>query len=482
MYNPLGMTAPDSSSSLPAGRGRWWVLFVVGVGSFMSALDGSVVNTILPVIRQSFDSSLADVEWVVTVYLLLVSGLLLSFGRLGDLHGHRRVYASGFAFFVAGSALCALANSTPALIRARALQALGAAMLFANAPAILTHSFPSTHRGRALGAQATMTYLGLTAGPSLGGWLANRFGWPTVFTINLPIGLLALVLSLRYLPRDEHNPGAGRYDFAGAATFLIGLVTLLLALNQGHAWGWGSPRILALLSISASLLACFLHIERRSPSPMLDLHLFRQRLFAASTASALLNYIAVYAVVFLLPFYLIQGRGLDPSRAGMLLTAQPLVMALVAPLSGALSDRIGSRLLASSGMGLLALGMWLLSGLSPATPLSGVAGRLLVTGLGVGIFISPNTSALMGSAPRDRQGTAAGVLATARNLGMVVGVGLAGAIFNSIASRFPATDPAALFAGIRATFHTAAGIALLGMVFSISRGEHDPPSQATRRE
>ncbi len=448
------MTATNIHPPLAAERGRWWVLLVVGVGSFMSALDGSVVNTILPIIRRSFGSSVAEIEWVVTVYLLVVSGLLLSFGRLGDLRGHKQVYAAGFAFFVLGSALCALADSASALIRARGLQALGAAMLFANAPALLTHAFPANHRGRALGMQATMTYLGLTAGPSLGGWLANRFGWSTVFTINLPIGLLALVLSLRFLPRDDHSPGAGRFDFAGAAMFLGGLVAFLLALNQGHAWGWASPRILALLAAAALLLAGFVVIERRAASPMLDLNLFRQRLFAASAASALLNYVGLYAVVFLLPFYLIQGRGLNSSQAGILLTAQPLMMALVSPLSGALSDRIGSRLLASGGMAMLALGMLLLSGLGPATPLPGVAARLLVTGLGLGIFASPNTSVLMGSAPRDRQGTASGVLA-----------------------RYPSSELTGLFAGVQVALRVGAGVALVGMVSSMARGETGSPPQ-----
>lgn len=454
------------------------MLLVVGVGSFMSALDGSVVNTVLPVIRQSFGSSVAEVEWVVTVYLLVVSGLLLAFGRLGDLRGHKRVYAAGFAFFVLGSGLCALADSAPDLIRARGLQALGAAMLFSNAPALLTRSFPANHRGRALGMQATMTYLGLTVGPSLGGWLANRFGWPTVFTVNLPIGLLALALSLRFLPRDDHDPGKGRFDFAGSLTFLGGLVTLLMALNQGHAWGWASPRILALLAAAALLLTGFVLIERRAASPMLDLNLLRRRLFAASAASALLNYVGLYAVVFLLPFYLIQGRGLSSSQAGILLTAQPLMMAVVAPLSGTLSDRMGSRMLSSSGMALLALGMLLLSGLGATTPLPAVAVRLLVTGLGLGIFVSPNTNALMGSAPRDRQGTASGVLATARNVGMVVGIGLAGAVFNTVVSHYPTSDPMALFAGIRTAFRAAAGVALIGMVTSLARGEAGSPPQA----
>ncbi len=481
---PVNRIAPTTTSSAPArslsGRQRWLVLLAVGTGGFMAALDGSVVNTVLPVIRQSFGSTVAEIEWVVTVYLLVVSGLLLTFGRLGDLHGHKPIYISGFGIFVVGSALCALSRSALSLVAARGVQALGAAMLASNSPAILTASFPAGERGRALGMQAMMTYMGLMVGPSLGGWLADRFAWPSIFTINLPIGLLALALSLRFLPGDAHAPGAERFDLAGGLAFLGGLVALLLALNQGHAWGWASPSILALFAGAGVLLTVFVLIERAVPSPMLDLGLFRRRLFAASTASAVLNYIGLYSIVFLLPFYLIQGRGLSPAATGMLMTAQPLVMAITAPISGTLSDRIGSRFLSSAGMAVLAGGMFLLSRLDPAAPLSAVAACLFITGFGLGIFVSPNTNALMGSAPRERQGTASGVLATARSLGMVLGIGLAGAIFTTVLAHHPGSGSSGLYAGIRAALQAGAAVVLLGMMTSLARGE--PQTQMSSRQ
>jgi EmrB/QacA subfamily drug resistance transporter len=438
----------------------------------MSALDGSVVNTTLPVVRRAFGSDVATVEWVVTVYLLVVSGLLLSFGRLGDLRGHKITYMSGFAVFVASSALCGLAPSVESLIAFRALQALGAAMLFANGPAILTGNFPAAQRGQALGLQATMTYLGLTAGPALGGLLASRFGWRSVFYINVPVGILALALSARFIPRDHPAEQSSRFDLAGASAFLLGLVALLLALNQGHDWGWTSAPVLGLLAGAAGFVVVFIAIERRVASPMLDLGLFASRVFSASTASAVLNYICLYSITFLMPFYLIQGRGLGPAQAGLILTAQPLVMAVAAPLSGTLSDRIGSRLLSATGMVILGVGLVLLSHLGPESPFGQVAGSLLVVGLGTGIFISPNTSALMGAAPRNRQGIAAGVLATARNVGMVLGVGLAGAIFTTVVARGSAGagDPASLFTAVQASFLVAAGIAFLGAVVAAVRG------------
>jgi EmrB/QacA subfamily drug resistance transporter len=461
-----------ASRSLPVER-KWFVLLAIGVGTFMSALDGSVVNTVLPVVRGTFGSDVATVEWVVTIYLLVVSGLLLSLGRLGDLRGHKAVYVSGFAVFVVSSALCGLAPNVTALIAFRALQALGAAMLFANSPAILTKNFPAAQRGQALGLQATMTYLGLTVGPSLGGWLTVQFGWRSVFYINVPVGALALWLSLRFIPRDAERTAehGERFDVAGAATFMAGLIALLLGLNQGHAWGWTSPAILILFAVATLLLGAFLIIERRVPSPMLDLSLFQHRLFSAAVGSAVLNYICLYSITFALPFYLIQGRGLNPAQAGLILTAEPLVMAIAAPISGTLSDRIGSQVLSTLGMSVLAAGLFLLSRIGPDTPLSSVAVALAIVGLGIGIFISPNTSALMGSAPRHRQGIASGVLATARNVGMVLGVGLAGAIVTTILTQGQAMgSTTALFDGVSAAFLVASGVAGLGILTSAIRG------------
>jgi len=464
------MTAGELGSENAKRPGKWWVLLAVGVGTFMSALDGSVVNTVLPVVNHAFGSGVATIEWVVTIYLLVVSGMLLSFGRLGDLHGHKPVYCSGFGIFVLGSVLCGMAPTVTALIFFRALQALGAAMLFANSPAILTQNFPAEQRGRALGLQATMTYVGLTVGPSLGGWLTEQFSWRLVFYVNVPIGLLALALSLRFIPRDSPVEQIKQFDLLGAITFIGGLVGLLLGLNKGHDWGWTSPSILLLLVSAAVLLLAFVLIEQRVSNPMLDLSLFRHRLFSAAAASAVLNYICAYSNVFLLPFYLIHGRGLGPAQAGLLLTAQPLIMAVVAPLSGAISDRIGSRLPTTLGMGILAAGLFFLSRLGPQSPLMEVTVALTITGLGTGVFVSPNSSALMGAAPTQQRGVAAGILATARLVGMVLGVGLAGAIFTTALAHGQATGRGlALFDGVRAGFLVASGVALLGVVVSAVR-------------
>ncbi len=283
--------------------------------------------------------------------------------------------------------------------------------------------------------------------------------------------MLALLLSVRFIPRDAAAEQTERFDLAGAATFMAGLVALLLGLNQGHAWGWDSPAILALLAAALVLLGAFIVIERRVPNPMLDLGLFRVRLFSASTASAVLNYICLYTVLFLLPFYLIQARGLDPAQAGLILTAQPIIMAIVAPLSGTLSDRIGARLFSTAGMVVIAVGLFFLSRLGDHSPLGYVALALATVGLGTGLFVSPNNSALLGAAPLHRRGIASGILATARNVGMVLGVGLAGAVFTTVEAQAQAMGRAgAAFEGIRAGFLVAVGVAALGALASAVRG------------
>ena len=441
----------------------------------MTALDTSVVNTVLPIVGKTYHAEVASVEWVVTIYLLGLSSLLLSFGRLGDMRGHKLVYILGFGVFVVSSMLCGLAPNLLTLVIFRGMQAIGAAMLAANSPAILTKNFPAEQRGQALGMQATMTYLGLTVGPSFGGWLASWLGWRAVFYINFPVGLLAMWLSLRSIPDDRAYQVSESFDWPGALVFMLALSSLLLGLNQGHNWGWGSPQILILLGGAALLGFLFLWLENRARNPMIDLNLFRQKHFSLTTSSAILNYIGVYSVTFLMPFYLIQGRMFSSAEAGLLLTAQPVIMAITAPISGTLSDRLGTRWPAMLGMAGLTIGLFLLSRLGPESSVQSIILSLGVMGLGTGIFISPNNSALMGSAPRHRQGIAAGILATARNFGMVLGVGISGSIFTSLITRGEASSVVGeasgevFFSAIQVCFLVAAGIALLGVVTSASR-------------
>lgn len=447
---------------------KWWVLLSIGIASFMAALDASVVNTILPVVQREFVCDVAAVQWTVTLYPLTVSVLLLLFGRLGDILGHRSIYISGFWLFVIGSALCGLSPGIVALIAFRCFQAVGAAMVFASSPALLTLHFPANQRGQALGMQATMTYLGLAIGPALGGWLAQTFTWRAVFYINVPVGAVALAAGMFFIPKAARQSSEERFDYLGAALFMVGLVALLFGLNRAHDWGWASSQVLSLSAASAVLLASFLVVELRTVHPMLDLSLFRQRVFSASVTAAVLNYVCMSTIGFLMPFYLIQGRGLDMRHAGILLTVQPLAMAIAAPISGTISDRIRSSLPSTIGMAILAAGTLLLSLVSQDTPFVSIAAAFCVTGLGTGIFISPNNSALMGSAPANRQGIAAGMMATSRNFGMVLGIGLSGAVFTTALTQGHKPIDA-----IVSGLHVATIAAVLGALVSLARPKRE---------
>jgi predicted MFS family arabinose efflux permease len=311
----------------------------------------------------------------------------------------------------------------------------------------------------------------------LGGWLASVFGWRVIFYINLPVGLVAIWLSYRFIPHDSIHKIGEQFDIPGALTFLFGLGGLLLGLNQGNEWGWTSLPTVGLLIGAIVLLAVFIYIELHSDHPMLDLSLFRRPAFSLIAASAVFNYIGVFCALFLMPFYLIQARGFSAAQAGLILTAQPLVMAVVAPFSGTLSDRIGTRIPAVFGMAVLSTGLFLLSRLGPQSDVRTIMLSLAVLGLGTGVFVSPNNSALMGSAPRNRQGIAAGILATARNFGMVLGVGIAAAVFTTVlahASSVPVssgnlTQNGGLYTALEAGFLTCASISLAGVLTSLVR-------------
>jgi EmrB/QacA subfamily drug resistance transporter len=462
-------SAPLETVELERPHSGFGMQLALGTASYMASLNGSIVNATLPVMTTELQTDVATIEWVVVIYLLVQSGLLLSVGRLGDLRGQRSIYAVGLSIFVLACLLSGLAPSAPFLIGARALQAVGAAMMFGTTPAILTRAFPARRRGQVLGLHTMSVYLGLASGPPLGGWLTDILSWRAIFFANIPFGLIALGLTFRFIPRDKPTRVGETFDRVGAATYMLGLSSLLLALNQGHAWGWISPAVIACVALGLGLLGLFAAIELRVPSPMLNLELFRRRAFSASVLSAVLNYISFSATYFLLPFYLIQGRGLSPSQAGLVLTSQPIIMALTASFSGAFSDRVGSRLPATAGMLILSTGLFFLSRAGPTAPLVYLVGALAIIGLGIGLFTSPNSSAVMGSVPADRRGIASGVLATARTLGNVLGVALAGAIFNTVLGHALPNDAARVVDGVSAGLTMAAGVALLGAIVSASR-------------
>ncbi len=458
--------ASDASEVESKSSRRWLVLTAVGVGSLLGSLDSSVVNIALPTIRRSFGTEVATAEWVVSIYLLMACGFLLTFGRIGDLRGQKPVYVCGFATFVASSALCGLTPSIAMLILFRAVQGIGGAMIFASGAAILTQTFPPSQRGRVLGLQVLMVYMGAMTGPMVGGWLTDQFSWRAIFYVNVPIGLAALVLSSRFIPWVKPANKHERFDFPGAALFLATCSLLMIALNQGHTYGWTSPYILRMFAAAALLLAVFLLVESRTRSPLLDLSLFRVPTFSLSATAAICNYMAMFTNAFLMPFYLIQGHGMSSSSAGMLMTVQPVFMAISAPTAGAISDRVGTRWPAMLGMAFVAVAMYLLSRLGPTTSLVYIGTAIGTAGLGMGMFVAPNNSTMMGSAPKHRQGIAGGVMATARYIGMILGVGVSGAIFTTF---IRVHTQAAFFIGIEVSFLVASAISCVGCAASAAR-------------
>ncbi len=448
---------------------RWRILAAVLLGGIMGPIDSSIVNANLPSIAGYFGTPMAMAGWVQMSYLLAVGSLLLTMGRLGEIHGFRRLFVWGLGSFAVFSALCGLAPTMGVLVAARALQGAGASMFMAVSPAIITASFPASERGRALGLNGMAVAVGLAVGPTLGGFITQTLGWRWLFYINLPVALAAVTAAVLILPEDR-PPVQGRLDMAGAGLGFAGLLLVLLLTNQAEALGFRSPTFLGGSALAVFIAWAFVRVERRHPEPTLDLDLFRSRPFTLAILAALLNFMLQFVSVFVTPFLLQRVTGLPPAGVGLVMSASPAAVLFVAPFSGALSDLIGTRWLATAGAGISLLGMGLLATL-PLTPHpADVAWRLAVIGLGTGIFQSPNSSAAMGSAPRARLGQASAVLAAVRNVGMSIGVAVASGVF---ALRYAAATAAGLegsVAFVVATRHTltvgavfAAGSALAAL-------------------
>jgi EmrB/QacA subfamily drug resistance transporter len=466
------MTAAVSAPR--AAPSPYAVLGVVAVGTFMSALGSSLINVAVPMIRDSFDADMSLASWVLAAYSLSVTALLLPAGRLGDLFGKRRVYTAGFGVFGAGSCCAALAPSLAALVAARAFQGVGAAMLMSTGPALTTSAFPPAQRGRALGMQATATYVGLTLGPSIGGFLAHRHGWHLAFWVNVPIAAAGVVLARVVLHPHKHDAPPS-FPWASAALLGPALAALAIGLTRGQTWGWTSSAILALLAGGAVLFAAFLVAEKRSPAPLVSAELARTPGIAGGVVAAFLQYGAAYMMAFLMPFYLQGPLGMTAEQAGAIMTVQPLAMAATTGASGWLSDRIGTRAPAVLGMTLLSAALARVALLGPTPTRAELLASLALAGLAAGLFTSPNNSSIMGAAPRERQGTAAGLLAEARNGGILAGIAAAGTLFAALGGGHPGQTKASAFEpAFRGTLLVAAGLAVVGAIVSALRTEPRP--------
>jgi len=401
---------------------KQWVTLNISIGVYMSTLDASIVNISLPTIVRSLNTDVTAVAWVAMSYLIVITGCLLLMGRLSDLFGQRRIYLLGFLTFTTGSALCSFSPTIYFLIGSRMLQGLGASALMANGPAIVTTAYPENERGKALGILGSVVSAGFLTGPILGGFLVEHVGWRSIFFINIPIGAVGIYLSSKVLQRDA-STGKGQVDLWGALLIFFFLTSLLLFLNrmtQGSdplLWVW---LFLLLLCFGLFILA-----ELRSPSPLVDLNVFRRRLFISSLGASFLSFWMSAAHTFIIPFFLQNILEFSPSKVGMLVFPVALTVMVTAPFGGRFSDRIGVRIPATIGLGLTSLGVFSFTLLRPDAKDLDILWRQIVLGIGISFFNPANNSAIIGSLPREKVGLASSFLALSRNLGMVMGVAFA---------------------------------------------------------
>ncbi len=414
---------------------RWQVLIAVGMGVFLATIDASIVNVALPTLVRSFDTQFAVVQWVPLAYMLTLATLILSMGRLGDLHGKKRIYTIGMIVFTIGSALCGLAPGVYWLVCFRVLQGIGASMMAAVGAAIVTEAFPATERGKALGTIGGIVSIGIITGPVLGGLLIDAVSWHWIFFVNIPVGVVGTVMVLRFVPTTE--PAAGQpFDFVGAGLLFAGVLCFLLALTLGQTLGFGAPPIVALFAGSAVALALFGYVEVSRPAPMVNLRMFRNGLLSVGLVSGFLAFVATAGVVLLMPFYLENVLGYSPHQVGLLLAVVPVSAGVVSPVSGTLSDRFGTRPIATLGMAVMLVGYLSLTTLRADTTALGYVMRFFPVGLGMGIFQSPNNSAILGAARRHELGIVSGLLSITRSLGQTSGIAVVGALWAARVSRY----------------------------------------------
>ncbi|MCW7753368.1 MFS transporter [Desulfobotulus sp. H1] len=457
----------------------WQVFFLVAIGVFMSTLDSSIVNIALPTILKDYESSLAMTEWVVMIYLLTITCFLLTFGRLGDLLGRKRIYATGLFIFTLASLFCALAPTIGSLIGARLFQGLGSAMIMACTPALLVDAFPDAQRGKVLGLNGAVVACGLTAGPAIGGFLLSFGSWRLIFYVNVPIGLTAAALVLVCLRESKKQHQIDSFDWQGTLFAALAIGLLLMALTHGYGWGFLSPLFIVTLGGSTLFFILFMKAEKKNPSPMLDISLFRNRLFALPALSGLLLFCSLFFMVFLMPFYLMLAAEFSSALTGKMLMIPFVFLLIFSPLSGTLSDRMGSRILCTFGLFVMGTGLVCLAHLTAPHTVTDIAWRLALVGIGTSIFVSPNSATVMGHVPPANRGTAGAVVASARNLGMVFGVALAGAVFHFVfdtrsggvsLAAFRPEHTEIFMQSFRAAMLTGAAFAFCAMIPSWLRG------------
>lgn len=461
-------TAADLREPAPLPE-RWLGLIGLCLGVFMFTLDASIVNVALPTLVGVFRTTFSTVQWIVLAYLLIATALVMVAARIGDIYGKKQAYLAGLAIFTLGSLLCGLSPSVGWLIAFRALQGLGAVFVSALGAAIVGEMFGMRERGRALGMIGSAVLLGVALGPSVGGFIIELAGWRWMFLVNIPVGIVAMSVVYRFVPRVPGRPASGALDWPGTLLACAMLSGLALGLTWGQRDGFGTPLVVALLVIAIVGFAAFLRVESRAANPILDLRVFRNKPFATGLLMGYLVFLVLGGTGFLQPFFLEVIAHYPTAKVGLLLAVAPIVGGVTAPMGGALADRIGARWVALTGLLLVVVGCILFVSIDEHVSVWGFALRVAPFGLGMGLFNAANNSSVLNAVPRDQLGIASALLSLMRTLGQTTGVPVIASIFSLVAmgetgsARHHAllTLPAeSLLRGLHWAFVAAAGLAL----------------------
>ncbi len=441
---------------------KWWTLVAVAVGLFMIMLDNTVVNVALPSIRRELDISISELEWVVNAYALTFGVLLLSGGKLADLLGRRRIFIVGLAIFTISSLFCGLAAGAGMLIGARVVQGVGAALMNPATLSIITATFPPRQRGTAIGIWAGVSALALAIGPLVGGVITQHINWSWIFFINIPVGIVGILGARIFIDESKDESHEQRLDLPGLTTSAIGLFALTFALIESNDRGWGSGLVLSLFVVSAVFLLAFVLLERHQRLPMLDLGLFRNLTFASANAVMFLIGLAMFGMFFFVSIYVQNVLGFSPTKAGATFLPMTVLIILVAPNAGRLSDKLGPRSMMVPGLVLVSLSLLLFSMQDESSSFWSLLPALVVGGFGMAMAMAPTTSAAMGSVPVDKAGVGSAVINSMRQVGGSVGIAVMGAI---VATRYSPSHPSPheFVSGFQLGTRVAAGIALAGV-------------------
>jgi EmrB/QacA subfamily drug resistance transporter len=418
--------------ALNDGNRRWWTLGAMCFALFMVMLDNTVVNVALPSIQKDLGASISGLEWTVNAYTLAFAVLLVTGGRLGDIFGRRRVFLFGVVTFALASAMIGFAQSEAWLVAWRAVQGAGAAFMMPATLSIIANAFPPHERGKAIGTWAGVSAMALAIGPVVGGFLVESVSWQSIFFLNLPVAAAAVAVTLFAAHESRDETSTHVVDFAGVATITVGLAALVLALVEGNAWGWGSPRIIGLLAVAGLSLAAFVVAERRSPEPMVDFRFFASKTYLGANLVAFVVTFAMLAMFFFLALYMQNIKGYSPLEAGVRFLPSTLVIIVAGPVSGRLADRIGPRTPMAAGLLLVAASLFWQSHLTVGTSYSFLVGAFVLMGLGMGLVMSPMSTAAMNAVEQQKAGVASGILSMSRMVGGTFGVAVMGALITGL--------------------------------------------------